>query len=212
MSVIEWFAGHSFGASRRLPFTRNGGFKRCAPCGMFPIDEFPALYASRWESELLFDAVKTELRGGTGVRFRSGTPDLVRQEAWALLLVYQALSDLIGRAAGPSGLDPDRISFTTALNTARRSVNQTGRPFSPLKTLPPCNTGRSVSSSMTCCPSAETGPRPAKSPGGPSDSPPATATHPPPPGPITESTSGTSPRHQHKRPNTTVLMPSPPPG
>nr|WP_277605869.1 IS4 family transposase [Glycomyces sp. L485] len=98
---------------------------------LWPIEDFPGLYASRWESEILYDAVKTELRGGTTVRFRSQTPDLVRQEAWALLLVYQALSDLIGRTAGPAGLDPDRISFTTALNTARRSVKQTGRPFSP---------------------------------------------------------------------------------
>jgi hypothetical protein len=98
---------------------------------LWPIEDFPALYASRWESEILYDAVKTELRGGTSVRFRSQTPDLVRQEAWALLLVYQALSDLIGRTAGPAGLDPDRISFTTALNTARRSVTRTGRPFSP---------------------------------------------------------------------------------
>lgn len=98
---------------------------------LWPIEDFPGLYASRWESEILHDAVKTELRGGATVRFRSGTPDLVGQEAWALLLVYQALSDLIGRTAGPAGLDPDRISFTTALNTAHRSVKQTGGPFPP---------------------------------------------------------------------------------
>ncbi|SIO85876.1 Mobile element protein [Nocardiopsis sp. JB363] len=97
----------------------------------FPIADFPGLYAARWEAEILFAAVKTELRGGTTVRFRSQTPDLVRQEAWALLLLYQALSDLITRAAGHAQLDPDRISFTTALNTARRSVNQTGGRFSP---------------------------------------------------------------------------------
>lgn len=96
-----------------------------------PIADFPGLYASRWEAEILFDALKTELRGGTTVRFRSQSPDLVRQEAWALLLVYQALSDLITRAAGYRQLDPDRVSFTTALNTARRSVNSTGRRFSP---------------------------------------------------------------------------------
>ncbi|HIY42376.1 MAG TPA: IS4 family transposase [Candidatus Nocardiopsis merdipullorum] len=97
----------------------------------YPIEDFPGLYAARWESEVLYDAVKTELRGGTSVRFRSGTPDLVRQEAWALLLVYQALSDLITRAAGYTQLDPDRVSFTTALNASRRSVHQTGGRFSP---------------------------------------------------------------------------------
>ncbi|MBB5996641.1 hypothetical protein HNR25_003901 [Streptomonospora salina] len=98
---------------------------------LHPIADFPGLYAARWESEILYDAVKTELRGGTTVRFRSQSPDLIRQEAWALLLVYQAVSDLITRAAGYAQLDPDRISFTTALNTARRSVNRTGGRFSP---------------------------------------------------------------------------------
>lgn len=96
-----------------------------------PIADFLGLYAARWEAEILFDAVKTELRGGTTVRFRSQSPDLVRQEAWALLLLYQAISDLITRAAGYQQLDPGRVSFTTALNTARRSVNSTGRRFSP---------------------------------------------------------------------------------
>src|SRR5699024_12050956 len=48
-----------------------------------PIADFPGLYAARWEAEILFDAVKTELRGGTTVRFRSQSPDLVRKEAWA---------------------------------------------------------------------------------------------------------------------------------
>lgn len=98
---------------------------------LHPIADFPGLYAARWESEILYDAVKTGLRGGTTVRFRSQTPDLVRQEAWALLLVYQALSDLITRAAGYAQLDPDRVSFTTALNASRRSVNRTGGRFPP---------------------------------------------------------------------------------
>ena len=99
--------------------------------GRFPAADFPDRYHQRWESETLYDAVKTTIRGGTAVRFRSTTPGGVAQEAWALLLVYQALSDLICRAAGADRLDPDRISFTTALNLARRSIAHTGEDFSP---------------------------------------------------------------------------------
>lgn len=31
----------------------------------YPLEDFPGLYAARWEAEILYDAVKTELRGGT---------------------------------------------------------------------------------------------------------------------------------------------------
>jgi len=56
------------------------------------------------------------------VRFRSQSPGLVHQEAWALLLLHQAVTDLITRAAGYTQPNHDRISFTTALNSARHSV------------------------------------------------------------------------------------------
>jgi hypothetical protein len=56
---------------------------------------------------------------------RSKTPDMVAQEFWAMLCVYQAVRDLIGHAA-PPGLDPGRVSFKRALESARDSVTPGG--------------------------------------------------------------------------------------
>ena len=53
---------------------------------------------------------------------RSRTPEGVYQEAWGYLCVHYALRALIHRAAHDHDLDPDRISFTTALHAARRSI------------------------------------------------------------------------------------------
>jgi len=39
-----------------------------------------------------------------------------------MLCVYQALRDLITQAADRTGIDPDRISFNSAMDAARRSA------------------------------------------------------------------------------------------
>ena len=44
------------------------------------------------------------------------------QELWALLAVYQALRMAMTDAAGAAGADPDRASFTAALESAREQV------------------------------------------------------------------------------------------
>ena len=58
------------------------------------------------------------LAGGRVLRSR--TPGLARQEAWALLITYQAIRAIICHAA--AGTDPGRLSFTTALHAARRTL------------------------------------------------------------------------------------------
>jgi hypothetical protein len=97
----------------------------------WPIEEIPALYHERWRAETLLDAVKTDLRGGPDVLTRSHSPDGTRQEIWALLCLYQALADLVGDAARHHRVDPDRISFLRARNTARRSVPRIPADFPP---------------------------------------------------------------------------------
>jgi Insertion element 4 transposase N-terminal/Transposase DDE domain len=97
----------------------------------WPIEEFAALYHERWRAETLLDAVKTDLRGGADVLTRSQSPDGTRQEIWALLCLYQALADLVGDAARHHRVDPDRISFLRARNTARRSVPRIPADFPP---------------------------------------------------------------------------------
>jgi hypothetical protein len=86
-----------------------------------PAGELAALYAQRWEIESIFDELKTHQRGPR-VILRSRTPAGVYQEAWGYLCVHYALRALIHAAADHHDLDPDRISFTTALHAARRSV------------------------------------------------------------------------------------------
>lgn len=97
----------------------------------WPVEEIPDLYPERWNNETLLDAVKTDLRGGADVVLRSQSPDGVRQETWALLCVYQALSQLRTDAAAHHKVDPDRISFTRVRNAARRSVSKIGAAFPP---------------------------------------------------------------------------------
>jgi hypothetical protein len=78
-------------------------------------------YRERWESETCYKSVKTHQRGPRAV-LRSTDPDGVRQEIYAYLITYQAIRHLIVQAATAAGIDPDRLSFTTALRAARRWI------------------------------------------------------------------------------------------
>ena len=86
-----------------------------------PAAELAALYHQRWESEVSYGELKTRLRGADFV-LRSRSPQMVRQEMFAFLVVYQALCALRSRAAATAGLDPDRISFTVTVRLARDQV------------------------------------------------------------------------------------------
>lgn len=89
-----------------------------------PAAELAALYHERWEMETAFDELKTHLRGGQRV-LRSKTPDLVRQEAWGLLLAHFAIRALMHEAALgalPRARDPDTVSFTHTLRVTRRTL------------------------------------------------------------------------------------------
>jgi len=89
----------------------------------YPIGEFPDRYAERWQVETAIGEVETKLRGGPDVVLRSKSPDMVRQEIYALLCLYQAIRHLIHTAAEQTGLDPDRISFTRTVQAARRHAS-----------------------------------------------------------------------------------------
>jgi hypothetical protein len=80
--------------------------------------EIMRLYHERWEIETAFLELKQTILGGRVLRAR--TPAGVDQEIYALLITYQALRIAIADATiGVAHLDPDRASFTIALNTAR---------------------------------------------------------------------------------------------
>ena len=88
----------------------------------YPAADLAACYAWRWAIETGYRECKTYLRG-PGRVLRGRTPDLARQELWAYLAIYQAIRAIIIRAAAGAGLDPDRISFTAALNAAQRTMD-----------------------------------------------------------------------------------------
>ena len=83
--------------------------------------ELADCYHERWESETCYKSVKTHQRGPRAV-LRSTDPDGVRQEIYAYLITYQAIRHLITQAATEAGVDPDRLSFTTALRAVRRWI------------------------------------------------------------------------------------------
>src|SRR5207245_4087164 len=73
---------------------------------------------------------------------RGQSPDLARQEAWALLLIHNMTATAAARAAGSAGLDPGLIPFTAVLGLIRSHVAAEApcrhcgyRPASPLSSL-----------------------------------------------------------------------------
>ena len=76
------------------------------------------LYHQRWEIETAYLELKSTILGGRVLRAR--TPAGIDQEAYALLVTYQALRLAIADAtfAHPTA-SPDRASFTVALHAAR---------------------------------------------------------------------------------------------
>ncbi|WP_406260050.1 hypothetical protein OH779_01835 [Actinacidiphila glaucinigra] len=80
-----------------------------------------ATYHQRWEIENGFAELKNRLRGA-GFILRSKSPELICQEVYAFLTVYQALCTLKTNAAEQGRIDPDRISFTTTVQLARLKV------------------------------------------------------------------------------------------
>lgn len=97
-----------------------------------PAVELAAAYHERWEVELVFDELKTHMRG-PGMILRSRKPELVEQEIWGLLLTHYGIRHLMREAADQAELDPDRMSFIRALRIIRRQVSGQAA-FSPSET------------------------------------------------------------------------------
>jgi hypothetical protein len=87
----------------------------------YTASDLAVLYHERWEVETAYLELKSTILGGRVLRAR--TPDGIEQEIYALLVTYQALRTAIADATGTvPGTDPDRASFSVALNSARDQV------------------------------------------------------------------------------------------
>jgi hypothetical protein len=105
--------------------TAYGGWYRLATTLLdhraFPAARLMALYHERWEHEVTYLALRHTLLQGRILR--SGDPGGLRQEAWALLALYQALRTAITDAVqSVPGTDPDRASFQAAVDAAQDLV------------------------------------------------------------------------------------------
>jgi hypothetical protein len=88
-----------------------------------PAAQLIQLYHQRWEIETAYLELKSSILGGRVLRAR--TPTGIDQEIHALLITYQVLrTAMIDATDSRPGTDPDRASFTTALNTARDQLSQ----------------------------------------------------------------------------------------
>jgi hypothetical protein len=87
----------------------------------YPAPALIRLYHERWEHEVAYLALRHTLLNGRVLR--SKDPAGLKQEIWALLATYQALRRAMTAAAeSVPGTDPDRASFTIALQTAIDTV------------------------------------------------------------------------------------------
>ena len=87
----------------------------------FPALDLVALYHQRWEIETAFLELKSTTLHGRVLRAR--TPAGIDQEVYALLTTYQTLRLAMTSATDTDpDTNPDRASFTIALNTARDQI------------------------------------------------------------------------------------------
>jgi hypothetical protein len=87
----------------------------------YPAREIAALYAERWQIEISFLHLKKTVRGPRRP-LRGQSPELARQEAWALLLIHNITATAAARAAAEAGTDPRLIPFTAVLAIVRAHI------------------------------------------------------------------------------------------
>jgi hypothetical protein len=81
----------------------------------YPPREVIALYHERWELELGYDEIKTEMLDREET-IRSRSPERVRQEVWGILLAFNLVRLEMERIAEEAEVEPTRISFVMALH------------------------------------------------------------------------------------------------
>ena len=75
----------------------------------YPRAELVDMYHERWEIELGYGEIKTDMLGS--VPLRSKSVDRVRQEIWGLLIAYNLIRLEMARIADEAGVPSRRISF-----------------------------------------------------------------------------------------------------
>lgn len=94
--------------------------------------DFVFHYHKRWDIELCFDEIKTHqcatLRGQMPTLMRSKRPDLVEQELYAMMLLYNLIRELMFQAAASVDKDPLVLSFKDCLQLIMDAIPQMSKP------------------------------------------------------------------------------------
>ena len=78
---------------------------------LYPANEIVELYHERWEIELGYGEIKTDMLDATKRPLRSKTPQRVHQEIWGILIAYNLIRLEMERIADKANVKPTRISF-----------------------------------------------------------------------------------------------------
>lgn len=89
----------------------------------FPAKELVLLYHERWELELAYDEIKTEVLDREEA-IRSKSPVAVEQEIWGVLVAYNLVRLEMERIADEIRVSPIRISFVAALREIRHEIER----------------------------------------------------------------------------------------
>lgn len=106
--------------ARAITYQRKGFQPRTLLTSMldperYPANEIVGLYHERWELELGYDEIKTEMLDREET-LRSKSPSAVTQELWGILIAYNLVRLEMERAAEEAHVEPTRISFVAALH------------------------------------------------------------------------------------------------
>jgi hypothetical protein len=106
--------------ARAISYQRKGFQPRTLLTSMldperYPANEIVGLYHERWELELGYDEIKTEMLEREET-LRSKSPSAVTQELWGILIAYNLVRLEMERVAEEAHVEPTRISFVAALH------------------------------------------------------------------------------------------------
>jgi hypothetical protein len=108
---------------RTIDYQRDGHDKQVLLTSLtdperWPAEEVIELYHERWELELGYDEIKTDLLEREET-IRSKSPEAVAQEMCGVLIAYNLVRLEMERIADELGVPPNRISFIAALRFIR---------------------------------------------------------------------------------------------
>lgn len=87
-------------------------------CERFPANEIASLYHERWDIELGYDEVKTDMLDRQEA-IRSRRPAGIAQELWGIALAYNLVRLEMVRIAEEAEVPPNQVSFVMALRLIR---------------------------------------------------------------------------------------------